>query len=928
MNLQNSNFDYVEQPRPDSQQLASSRPESNHSDATLRPSQDDGGRIDDDLVDYGYAPSHLTSSPSPQPTVIPHAPSPPSLFSSSETEIYGPDRLSGPAVVAQAAYARPVVVQAPVRRATPDLPPLLPFFVNQPPAWEAGFNAAMLTDFRDDVARLAGIVTPGVDDTPYIQYAIEALTRDRDTGYSAEGDASSSTSGGGDVPVTRFFAPGQRTEYQQPPQLVPQDHQWQPQQEAHASGPAPIPMPVPVPLPVPFPSHPQQTHIPAGQVTDNGRRFHNFEPNRRDSADSLASTLLKAGNRPAQPHEWTALDRDAIVARIGGPKTNGLPQLNFRPLALRTPSLIAFMTLCLMMIAALIFCAIYSHVHHGLLAYTSIYGGQYFLFRILPQLLSAVILLYSQFIIASMFRILPFARLASEEPEEREGAIFQDLYLKSFLWPRLDGPWTVWVPSFIAWLMNFTIPLQSSLFTVIWVDDAWKWGTVQGIAWALVALYLALFFSTIIIERHWATVEKTGLMWDPRSLADIIAMVSDTNTADDYRGTQIAGTRDGIRFALRRQTNVRLGYWTWRDGRPGFWYTLGTPTDNASSAPVLDQLPGKGMMKQQQQKHHHHDKEKQAMMTSAGLFTGEHDVEVSVGASPQARYRHLPWCLRSNQLLYFVITAFVLLLALFVVSFLPSTHVTRGFLPWLSAAPGRGAFSAADFLYSFLPSLLGMIVFLLFQSLDLSLRILQPWAALADDFPRGARAEHSLLVDYAACGPIQSSLHALVNKHWRAAALSFLSTIFVLIPILAGGMFMALTAPDGVVRIFPNIGALAIVLALLVLYFVALVGLFPNRRSFRLPHAVGCLAEIVSFLANDDLLNDLSFKQCRTREEMLGKMGLTKGTPETQPRWMFGPGTGEEVTLGIRRARRFTEKRKVRKSQIRRGRGAAKGFLV
>lgn len=797
----------------------------------------------------------------------------------------------------------------------------------------------MLTDFRDEIAREAGAVTPGIDDTPYIQYAIEALTRDRDTGYSGDGSAPSEA----DMPVTRFFVPppqgSSQYQYQQPPlpsEQVPRfpQEQWDHYTPAVPSGPAP--MPVPVPLPIPFPARPQPAIITEGGQGQEGL----LEPprtNARESADSLASTLLKGGNRPAQPHEWANVDRETIIARVGEPNAahDGLPPpLSFRPAALRTASLLAFALLCLVMTGLLIFSAVYSDLHHGLLAYVSIYGGQYFLFRIFPALVAAAILLYAQFIITTIFRIIPFAHLASDEPEDREGAIFRELYIKSFLWPQLAGPWQLWVPTLVAWLMNITIPLQSSLFTVIYVNDGWRWATVQGVAWTLVALYLALFASTIIVWRYWASMETTGLLWDPRSLADVAAIISDTNTADDYRGTQIAGTREGIRFALRRQTNLKLGYWTWRDGRAGFWYTLGTPSDNTSSAPVLDQLIGK-----------HQDKEKQGMFGGhGGFFSGDqHDVEVSAaaGASPSARYRYLPWCLRSSQLLWFIITSFVLLLALLVVCFLPSTRVTKGFLPGLPAAPRQGAFSSANFLYSFLPSLLGMIMFLLFQSLDVHLRILQPWASLGKDYPRGARAEQSILADYAACAPLQSTFHALKNGHWRVAALSLLSTLFVLIPAITGGTFMALTTPDETVRMFPNIPALALALTLLVCYFLALVAILPGRHEFRLPHAVTCLAEIISFLANEDVLSDLAFKQCRTKEEMLSNLGVGSGSPETRPRWLFGGGgqaaqqgqqgqqqTNDENILGLRRARRFTEKRKVRKSQIRRGAGAARGFLI
>ncbi|KAK0729949.1 hypothetical protein B0H67DRAFT_596234 [Lasiosphaeris hirsuta] len=799
-----------------------------------------------------YATSRPTS-PSPHPTIVPfYAPTPPSIPlrspspTSSEPELYGPDRLSGAPQIVRA-YSRPIIVEGPLRR-VPDLP-VSPQY--QQPGWEAAFNASMATEFRDELARMEGVITPGVDDTPYVQYAIEALTRnrDRDTGYSNDGASSSD----GATPVPPFI-PGQQPEYYQPYPPVPQHHQYEP-------------------------------HVPAPRLV--------------------------------QANEWRPVDREFIVSTIGEARANSVPALNFKPVALRTPSLMVLMALCLHMVGALIFSAVYSELHHGILPYVSIYGGQYFLFRIIPPVMGAVVLFYAQFIIITMFRVLPFTRLASDQRDEREGAIFQELYPKSFLWPQLIGTWHIWVPILVAWLINFTIPLQNSLFTVILVDGEWKWGTVQGVAWALVALYFALFVSTVIVWRYWARKEKTSLLWDPRSIADVVAIVSDTNTADDYHGTQLARTKDGIRFALRRRVGDRLGYWTWKDGRQGFWYSLGNSMDDPNALPLArDQLTGKRMERNDEK-----NGEKQSMSPESGVAAGDHDVEGS-GRSMQGRYRYLPWCMRNNQLLYFIVTAFVLLLAIFIVSFLPSTRITDGFLPWLSAAPGPGAFSAADFLYSFLPSLLGMIMFLLFQSLELSVRILQPWAALSD--PRGARAEHSILADYSACAPFQSSLHALRNGHLRVAALSLLSNLFILIPILAGATFMALTPPSGIVRMYPNIPAFAVVLTLLALYLFALIGLLPGRQAFRLPHAVTCLAEIIGFIANDDLINDLAFKQCRGRDEMLTKMGLGKGSPETQPRWLFGVATeaGGDELLGVRRAKRFTEKRKVRKSQIRRGGGS------
>ena len=238
----------------------------------------------------------------------------------------------------------------------------------------------------------------------------------------------------------------------------------------------------------------------------------------------------------------------------------------------------------------------------------------------------------------------------------------------------------------------------------------------------------------------------------------------------------------------------------------------------------------------------------------------------------------------------------------------PASHEHQARLP----APAfrgtqAGRFSPADFLYSLVPSLLGLLMFLSFQSLDISLRVLQPWAELQAQEGRydgGARPGPSLLADYAACLPVQSSWHALRNGHYRAALVSLLATVFVFLPVLSGGLFMALTQPDGTVKMFVNKPLYSVVLALLVLYLFALISLLPGRDHLRLPHGVTCLAEIVGFCAG--AAPDDAFRYVRDRANLERQLGADR-EPDAQPRWLFGVGAGRDERLGLRRARRYTE---------------------
>ncbi|KAB5562781.1 hypothetical protein GE09DRAFT_1109726 [Coniochaeta sp. 2T2.1] len=879
MNFQNLNFDYVEEPRPYPQHVAESRlprTPSNHSESTLRPLVNDHDSADIDHASFGPA------SPSP-PTVIPYVPSPDSP-STSTSELYGPDRhqLFGP----------PITVPNPNYQ-SPRLPPLprtavanlIPHHAMDHSADLQGrMNADMLTGFRDDLVREAGVVTPGVDDTPYIQFAIESLTKDRDTGYSGNDSLSSDETLGGHRAI-----PDQGLGYYQPP---PSSQQHRP---IHREAPQ---------IFVPPPSgclaqnleseilDPGTVKAPSDQP-QAGSKFDfdfDFPPRPEPQSPWIKASLLTRTIKPTDEldDENRTIDEEK--------KTSDYLTLYYKPWLLRPASFITLLLLCSLMVAALIFSAIHSSSHNGLVGYSHS-GGQYFLFRILPQLLAAVILVYTQCVVATMFRILPFVRLASDNEAKRKKAIFLDLFPRSTLWPQLIDEWEMWMFVFVSWLVNLTLPLQSSLFTPIIVDEIWRWGAVQGVAWTLVALYVILIVSTIVTLVQWMRITITGLMWNPRSLADIAVMLSDSNIASQYKGTELASHRSTIGFALRHRNIEQLAIWRIYEG--AFYAIRTKPSDDPKGRPAFTT-------------------EKTSAAHRSGGSGSDYAYDIEATSHRQSvRRAHLPWHLRNNQLIFSVVAATILLVALFVVSFTPSTRITEdGFLPGLASHPTAGGFSPANFLYTFLPSLLGLLLYLAFQSLDLSFRVLQPWAALADPHPAGTPARQSLLADYASCLPLQSTLHAVRNGHYRVAFLSLLSTLLIFLPILGGGIFLALTAPaTKVVRMYPSLPVFAIILALLILYLLGLIACLPYRHNFRLPHSVTCLAEIIGFLVNEDLLREKCFKNVRSREEMLVKMGM--GKPGDGGNWTFGD--GGDGMLGVRRVVRYTEKRRVRKSQIRRG---------
>jgi hypothetical protein len=824
-----------------------------------------------------HAPQYQQSPSSTVPTVIPYIPSAPLPISRPEPN--GTDR-SQP----QQQTTTYHVIEPPVN------PRSLGRFSGEQSTMAAAPGGDWIVgDFKDELVRDVGTsVTPDVDNTPYILYALDALTQP-----TAE-DRGVSGSSQGTNPLFRYLpntVPGlfQPT----PAHLAAQTPQNQAQSRARGDVTSPEEELAAMRRRRANSDGARQTtpllvrHPSLARPVSGGTVRVPYTPDlpdwHREPMDPrLLDDVATPTPQPARPTPRTVNNWRVQTDRFVDPeKAAKYPPLTYRPWILGTRSLSIFATLCVLMIAVLMFCAIYSNSRKGLMAYSgTIYDGNYFLFRVFPQLLAALLLLYAQNIIIAAFRVLPFSALASDDVRSRRNVGFLPLYPKSFLWPQLVSTWQVWIPIVITWVMNITIPLQSCLFTVVYVAEVWTWSTVQGVAWVLVALYVSMLLSTLLLIIYWRN-RRTGLgpNWDMRSLADIIALLSPSNSSLQYTGTESAATRNDMRHMLYNNID-RLGYWRSLEAKDlGIWYGIGTPANgekvdiDSLGAPIHEKGPRD---------------------PPRGFVPDQGNI----------RARYLPWCVRDTQVTLWAVASVILFVALFVVCFNPATDIRRGFLPLLSAAPVQGAFSAADFLYAFVPSFLGMIVFLLFQSLDLTLRVLTPWGEMSRK--EGSLARTSILVDYAACLPLESTWKALRNRHWRVAVVSLLATLFVLIPVLAGGLFLALTPSSGIVHMFPNVPILAILLTLLLLMVFALVSLIPNRDQFCLPHAVTCLAEIISFCYNEDLRTDPAFKLSQGHRHLKERLGVYLDDDE-QSRWYFGGSIfNHREPLGIRRFGRYS----------------------
>ncbi|KAL1954885.1 hypothetical protein VTO42DRAFT_474 [Malbranchea cinnamomea] len=659
----------------------------------------------------------------------------------------------------------------------------------------------------------SGSPSPGVDDTPFIRFAIDQLTRDEEvTGSGRQGSVVSV-----DYPVER---------------IVPEE-------------------------------------VAGYRSTSQDRETR--EPRSSWRRDSVTPEFLI----PLDPPEGDTAH----------------PPLNFTPIVLQPASLGILIVLCLAMMAGLVFCNVWSQRHDGLWAYDGFGGSRYFVFQFLPQILAAIVIIWTFVVQAAVYRVAPLSIIAKPQPNPQT---LQNLPMtpKNFLLPDTShfrhGEPMVGVCLCVMWLSNFfAIPLQSCLFQVRWFgtvsDGGFKWTSVEGVAWALFSLYALLTASllTLMIRFGWGV---SGLLWDPVSIADVIPLIQRSNVLSEFDRSEVSVH---VERYIPLQS-VRLGYW--RDANhPGIIYGIGKEgissgpaSSGESQGPSRDSNPPADT-----------DLENQCLNSKGSFEKTIH--------SPFSRYRWAPWFLRDTFVVAWIVIVSVLTIAFVVVSFV-KRPLEKGFWPLLPTLPTNGGFSSSNFLYSFIPSLIGTFLFLAWQPIDVYFRSVQSFADLSS--PNGATAENGLLLSYNACLPFEVTIRALIAGHYKVAYISFVSIGSSATPVLAGGIFLAQSYSDGI-RMSTYLPAYYTLMGFTIAYALSFFIIWPRRKRY-LPHPLLTYADIISFLYQSPLLSDAVFRDPKTKADLVsGAVVAIPGEGETA-RYGFGLYRGRDGRehLGIDRLAR------------------------
>ena len=687
--------------------------------------------------------------------------------------------------------------------------------------------------------------TPGIDDTPYIHFAIDQLTRDEELlGLRGPGAGSEAT-------------------YQ------------------------------------------RETRNPSLGQTEHRDISSRQE---RQSSDTVIRHLNTHGGSGVLDGSicWT----DNLVASrnifLPTEPSDGYryPPLEYVPRPLRIASLGSLLLCCLAMIALITLCNIWSMRHNGLLQYDGVATTRYFLFQFLPQILASIIVLWLLIIQITVARTFPFTALASSHDDHTSTILHTTaLFPTDFMIPNLfffkHSEPVLGVCSIIFWLVLFTVPLQSCLFQTRYytldAQSSWRWTSVQAVGWTLLVLYVLTIAALILLILRFSRGQRTGLKWDATCLADILTLVHRSNILSDFEGSEVRSSMASSQMPKK----YRLGYWRTSIQPDDHFYNIGE-----SNAPVNRYSVEHGKMKakasdERNTDYASYDLEGQRPWRTSTLDSLQKDIHSTV-----IQRQWIPWFLKETFVVAWIVIAVVLTIAFVVVSYV-NRAVELGFLPQLPAPATPDGFSPANFLYSFLPPLLGMILFLAWQPIDLYFRALQPFANLSQ--PRGATAENSLLLEYTACLPIEVTIKAALAGHWKVAYISFISLLSITLPILAGGVFTAqYFARDGEVRSAASMPAYNALVFFVIVYALSFLVIWPGRKR-HLPHDIRTLGQLISFVYQSSLLHDAALKTPQTKTDLVTRLlGAEVGEKSVVPRYGFGVyyGMDGREHLGIDRLKR------------------------
>ncbi|PNS19626.1 hypothetical protein CAC42_7470 [Sphaceloma murrayae] len=718
-----------------------------------------------------------------------------------------------------------------------------------------------MSSAAQDLDREPSPPTPGVDDTPYIHFALDQLTRDEE------------------VRGSRMY-PDQRTE-RLPAAIARPDSQ-------NTARPSYVSM-----SPEGFDNRPGSRMGTVSPVdwTDGARDVRSGAVSPLQPEDELVEEEpIQASSSQSIPPKHPGRNSGSqlpsqrqpppeVFLAFDGP--SGVPYMNldYLPILLRPAGLLAFIISLVLFLAALIFAAVWSISNDVLWEYADFGDARYFVFQYLPTLVGVSILLWLFEIQSAIYRIAPFIALSSKSSQTRGHAALLPIYPSSFALPVL-AHFSAGLPAIgtfllTSWLFIFTVPLLATSFNVYQSGGTFSWLATQGIIWTVIVLYILVLISTV-----WLLVflrrRSTGLKWDPVSFADFLVLLEKSNVLDAYASFFSSASDYDFREDAATRGD-RLDYWRTSSRPNAAIHTVAAPGQPARQY-IVDNgtLVEKPAVRYSNQTVDLEGQRFSQQTAQSLLPRSAHDTMTARS--------YLPFFLHTIPSILLPATLLILIVAFLVISYLPATAVQAGFSPLLPVPVTDRGFSSSNFLYSFLPSLLGLLLFLLLQHLTITISRLQPLANLSS--ANGGTPESTLLASYTSSPPLLLTLRALLARDYRLALLSLATLLSAALPVLGGGMLWAqFSVPQQTTLIYahmPAFYALTAFFAIACLASLALVMTGRQRSRYAVPTPEGSvkgrrnemrrLVDIVALVHQSRLLSDASFRAPGSRVQMVTRV--------------------------------------------------------
>ncbi|KAI9776330.1 MAG: hypothetical protein M1839_000410 [Geoglossum umbratile] len=255
-----------------------------------------------------------------------------------------------------------------------------------------------------------------------------------------------------------------------------------------------------------------------------------------------------------------------------------LPELNFRPLALKVGYLVPVAIWYLLCFSGVTFLAVFGRIQPSWFHLESHYS--YDLWLYVPGIIGFLTTVLWRGTLQSFNRVIPYVRMANlplsrssrdknldvTRPflnEPLTGVPGGEVHLGVLLALWINGDYLSFVVNLSPVFTFLLTPIKSGIFQLV-LDDS-GWGIRVSVAFCIVGMviYLWLFLVTLAITLH-LRKNRTGLKWNPSTLATQLSLIQGSNVFDKFADIPMEKWAP-LNLTIRRWPQegliLRLGYW-------------------------------------------------------------------------------------------------------------------------------------------------------------------------------------------------------------------------------------------------------------------------------------------------------------------------------------------------------------------------------